>query len=75
MPANMMKAGTGSSVNVTGRSSATVIAGPMPGSTPIIVPRTTPMSAYRRFVGVSAVANPSSRLATALARSGAWASI
>ena len=45
MPANMMKAAVGSSVYVTGSNNATVIAGPMPGSTPTAVPRVTPTSA------------------------------
>ena len=43
-----------------GSSRATVIAGPMPGSTPTTVPSTTPSSAQSRFSGVSAVAKPSS---------------
>src|SRR6478752_3854472 len=43
-----------------GSSSATVIAGPMPGSTPTAVPSSTPMQAYSRFIGVAAVAKPSS---------------
>src|SRR5687768_4037953 len=60
MPANMMNALAGGTVNVIGSSSATVIAGPMPGSTPTRVPRVTPMSAYMRLTGVSAAAKPSS---------------
>ena len=43
---------------VSGRSSAIVMAGPMPGSTPIAVPSRTPMKAYSRFIGVSAVPKP-----------------
>ena len=35
------------------------MAGPMPGSTPIAVPRSTPSKAYSRFSGVSAVPKPS----------------
>ena len=46
---------------MTGSSRATVIAGPMPGSTPTAVPRITPSAAQARLVGVSAVANPLSR--------------
>ena len=61
MPANMMNAWVGSSVYVSGSSSAMVIAGPMPGSTPIAVPSSTPRNAYSRLIGVSAVANPSMR--------------
>src|SRR3954470_13041246 len=60
MPPNMMKAGTGSRPNVIGSRSEIVSAGPMPGSTPIAVPRSTPIPAYRRFCGVSAVAKPPS---------------
>ena len=44
-----------------GSSSATVIAGPMPGSTPTAVPTITPIRASSRFIGVAAVAKPSSR--------------
>src|ERR1700682_3843008 len=39
-----------------GRSSATVMAGPIPGSTPTAVPRRTPITAYSRFIGVAALA-------------------
>ena len=35
------------------------MAGPMPGSTPIAVPSSTPRKAYSRFLGVSAVPKPS----------------
>ena len=38
MPPNMMNALIGSSVKVTGSRTATVMAGPMPGSTPTAVP-------------------------------------
>src|SRR6267142_284275 len=41
-----------------GRSSATVMAGPMPGSTPTAVPSSTPITAYSRFIGVAASAKP-----------------
>ena len=41
-PANMMNAPTGPSWKVTGSSSATVSAGPMPGRMPTTVPSTTP---------------------------------
>ena len=44
-----------------GSSSATVMAGPMPGSTPTAVPTITPIRASSRLIGVAAVANPSSR--------------
>jgi len=42
MPASMISADTGGSVNVTGRSIAMVATGPIPGSTPISVPSSTP---------------------------------
>jgi hypothetical protein len=45
MPPNMMKAPIGSSFEVSGKSMATVSAGPMPGSTPTAVPKLTPISA------------------------------
>ena len=38
MPANMISEPAGSSLKVIGSSSATVSAGPMPGSTPTAVP-------------------------------------
>src|SRR5262245_66673053 len=58
MPANMMSEPAGSSLNVTGSNSATVSAGPMPGSTPTAVPSSTPISAYNRFIGCSATTRP-----------------
>src|SRR5919108_2900782 len=61
MPANMMKAPVGSKLNVRGRSSATVSAGPIPGSTPTSVPSVTPTDAKSRFSGVRAVPNPAAR--------------
>jgi hypothetical protein len=45
MPANMISEPVGSSLKVTGRRSATVKAGPIPGSTPTAVPRNTPTRA------------------------------
>src|SRR5688572_4663509 len=61
MPPNMMNALIGSSEKVTGRSTATVSAGPMPGNTPTAVPSVTPTNAQSRCVSVSALANPSRR--------------
>jgi hypothetical protein len=58
MPANMMKAPVGFIFVVTGRSKAIVRAGPMPGRTPIAVPRTEPTNAQKRFSGENATANP-----------------
>ena len=43
MPASMMSAETGGSTKVAGNSIAIVAIGPIPGSTPISVPRTQPM--------------------------------
>src|SRR5690242_10859988 len=62
MPANMMNAPVGSlKLNVSGRSSAMVTAGPMPGSTPTNVPSVTPSAASARFAGESASAKPPAR--------------
>src|SRR5262245_58880107 len=58
MPPNMMNALVGSRPKVTGNSTATVSAGPMPGRTPIAVPSVVPISAHERFATVSAPANP-----------------
>jgi hypothetical protein len=58
MPANMMSEPAGSSLKVTGSSSATVSAGPIPGSTPTAVPSSTPMSANSRFIGCRAIVRP-----------------
>ena len=60
----MMKAAVGSRLKVTGSSSATVSAGPMPGSTPTAVPSVTPTSAQSRLKGVSATAKPWARAAS-----------
>ena len=49
-----MSALAGSSRNVIGSSSATVSAGPMPGSTPTAVPIVTPTNAHSRLPGVIA---------------------
>ena len=51
----------GSRPYVIGSSSATVMAGPMPGSTPTAVPTMTPIRASSRFIGVAAVMKPSIR--------------
>src|SRR4051812_14646498 len=50
MPANMISAVVTSRPRVRGRSSAIVMAGPMPGRTPIAVPSSTPRNANMRFV-------------------------
>ncbi len=54
----MISAAVGSTLAVSGSSIATVSAGPMPGSTPIAVPRKQPTSAHIRFSGVMATAKP-----------------
>src|SRR4029450_1411118 len=53
-----MKAEVGSTLNVMGRRSAMVSAGPSPGNTPIAVPRVVPTRHQSRFCGVSATAKP-----------------
>src|SRR3712207_4347444 len=64
MPAKRMNAPTGSSkLKVMGSSSATVSAGPMPGSTPTSVPSVTPAAASSRFSGDRTAPKPSIRLA------------
>jgi hypothetical protein len=45
---------------VIGSSSAMAAEGPMPGSTPMICPSSTPRKHISRFIGVMAVANPCS---------------
>src|SRR6188508_2357330 len=62
MPASMMRAATGGTLNVIGSSIAIVASGPMPGSTPISVPRNTPMKQNQRFCQVSATEKPKMRL-------------
>src|SRR5659263_577143 len=42
---------------------AMVATGPMPGSTPIIVPNNTPMVAYSKLMGVKATPKPSDKFA------------
>src|SRR5262245_1985517 len=58
MPANRMKAAVGSTLNVIGRSSAMVSAGPSPGRTPIAVPSVVPTRHHMRYCGVRATAKP-----------------
>src|SRR5512140_232580 len=61
MPASMMSAETGGSTKVAGSSIEIVAIGPMPGSTPISVPSSTPMKQYITLVNVSATLKPSIR--------------
>src|SRR5688572_23521580 len=58
----MMSADTGATLNVIGSSIAIVASGPMPGSTPISVPRNTPMKQNHRFCSVRATEKPRTRL-------------
>src|SRR6516165_5608208 len=54
----MISAPTGESQNVTGRISAMVVSGPIPGRTPIAVPITQPKKHKTTFCQVSATPNP-----------------
>src|SRR6185369_5347031 len=62
MPASMIRADTGCRLNVIGSSIAMVATGPMPGSTPISVPSTTPIRQYSRLIGETATPKPIIRL-------------
>src|ERR1044072_5967153 len=62
MPASMISAPTGATLNVIGSSIAMVASGPMPGSTPISVPTETPIRQYSRFCQDSATPKPKIRL-------------
>src|SRR5688572_6335564 len=62
MPASMMSAATGGTLKVSGSSIAMVASGPMPGSTPMRVPSSTPMKQNQRFCSVSATLKPKMRL-------------
>ena len=63
MPASMISEATGSPIlKVIGSSMAMVAVAPMPGSTPISVPSSTPIRQKARFQSVVAVAKPSARL-------------
>src|SRR3954468_17273672 len=58
MPHIMMSAEVGFIPHVTGISSAIPAEGPIPGSTPMIVPRKTPMNVYQRLIGCRQTAKP-----------------
>lgn len=63
MPASMISDDTGSPIwKVTGNSMAMVAVAPMPGSTPIRVPSSTPIRQKPRLASVDAVIKPSARL-------------
>jgi hypothetical protein len=65
MPASMISAEVASRLKVIGSSIAMVAVVPMPGSTPISVPSSTPIRQYIRFSGDTATCRPSARLASA----------
>src|ERR1044071_8018078 len=58
MPHIMMSAEVGFIPNVTGMRSAMPADGPMPGSTPMIVPMKTPRKVYQRLIGWRQTAKP-----------------
>src|SRR5512145_2494282 len=58
----MIRAATGGTLKVIGSSIAIVASGPIPGSTPISVPRNTPMKQNHRFCSESATLKPKMRL-------------
>src|SRR5215475_9255115 len=57
----MMIPPAGSILNVSGRRSAIVAAGPNPGMMPTIVPRRQPTKHQKTLLGCSATANPCRR--------------
>ena len=61
MPASMISEDTGSSWNVIGSSMAMVAVAPMPGSTPISVPSSTPIRQKARFSSEDATLKPRAR--------------
>src|SRR5450759_2286471 len=62
MPASMISAGVGGRLKVIGSSIAMVATGPIPGNTPISVPRKQPTKQYHKFCKVNATEKPKSRL-------------
>src|SRR4051812_42885523 len=62
MPASMIRAEVGGTLKVIGSSIAMVASGPIPGSTPISVPRKQPMKQNHRFWSVKATLKPSIKL-------------
>ena len=59
----MMRDDTGGRPKVIGNNMAMVAVGPRPGSTPIAVPRKTPIRQNNRLLIVKAVSRPIERLA------------
>src|SRR5262249_52692100 len=62
MPASMTSEDSGSRPKVIGSSMAMVGIGPMPGNTPISVPRRQPRNANPRFLSDAAALKPVARL-------------
>jgi hypothetical protein len=58
----MITEGIGARLKVIGRSMESVTSGPIPGSTPMNVPTSTPTKQYRRFCIERATVNPKIRL-------------
>ena len=58
MPANMTMEATGLILNVMGRSRDIAATGPKPGSTPIKVPKSTPIKHASRFGGAKLTEKP-----------------
>jgi hypothetical protein len=57
----MMSAESGFSPKLIGNSMAMVATGPMPGRTPMRVPRSAPIKQKRRFAGVVTAEKPNPR--------------
>ena len=68
----MISAGVGGRLKVIGSNIAIVATGPMPGKTPISVPRKQPMKQYIKFCQVSATLKPRLRccMSSVMVRSG-----
>lgn len=62
MPANIINALVGSTFAVIGSNTATVSAGPIPGRTPMAVPRKQPINPHIKLIGVRAAMKPFKRL-------------
>ena len=58
MPHIMISAEVGFMPKVTGISSAIPADGPIPGNTPMMVPRNTPRKVYHRLIGIVLTAKP-----------------
>src|SRR5664279_3455139 len=65
MPANIRIAGTGAITYVSGSSIEIAVSAPMPGSTPIRLPSSTPNTDHIRWLGISATPKPYHRSCSA----------